>query len=300
MIRIGPKMYNLKQEIQLKPNLSRLFLDDFLIDTIYGISHTFHSAERTKRGNRDGKDEDTDIQYCYPIPEQEELNVNIQNDGGTAIVSSHVGMYSGVYLAVLKSYNFDRNRMEVYWVSSRDGIRWYCFSAEPLFAFDIDPVKDTIMELEGYELFYPEVSGENIFISCRFRQNSKTKTFSYRLRRDGWISLNAGDHRGTMVTSIFRCPGKDNKRLLLCINAGVKTPGYIKVSILDEHGRFWPDPDSSWEYGHPIVKDSCFSVIKRGGERDCRKWGITGKKIRLRFDMMNASLFSFGFFHEKP
>lgn len=127
------------------------------------------------------------------------------------------------------------------------------------------------------------------------------------MRRDGWVSLDAGDHTETMVTKVFECVPDDTKSAgySLYINLHVRDGGFLKVSVLDEHGAIWRSPRVlSGDNCQTIRKDSIWNQVGWEGENNFRELGIVGQVIRLRFDVLNASLYSFGFYEyygtEKP
>ena len=103
-----------------------------------------------------------------------------------------------------------------------------------------------------------------------------------KLRLDGFMSMDAGDEAGYLVTTPFECAGGD-----LLINAAARG-GQISVAVLDEEGIQHPD------FGrmHAVVFDGD-SVRHKAGWKDGDFEALRGKQIRLKFYLRNASLYSF-------
>ena len=104
-----------------------------------------------------------------------------------------------------------------------------------------------------------------------------------KLRLDGFVSVDAGDDTGTLVTKPFGCDGGP-----LTINASAKG-GMVGVAVLDEDGIQYQgysrqecalfDGDS---LGHRVTWREKLSLEE-----------LKGKNVRLKFYLKNAKLYAF-------
>lgn len=106
-----------------------------------------------------------------------------------------------------------------------------------------------------------------------------------KLRRDGFVTLDANVIEGNLCTKPFRRKG--NK---LIINAACKRDGYIAVEVQDIHGRSWGG--FTREDCDLFSGDSTDQIVTWRGNAD-----LTGvaKVLRLAVYMKNASLCSIRF-----
>jgi len=107
-----------------------------------------------------------------------------------------------------------------------------------------------------------------------------------KLRLDGFISMDAGDKEGTLVTKPFYCEGRD-----LIINADARG-GQIAVAVLDEAGNQTGNLDG-------FKKIDC-ALFDGDAVRHKVTWrdnisleALRGQPIRLKFYMQQAKLYSF-------
>ena len=104
-----------------------------------------------------------------------------------------------------------------------------------------------------------------------------------KLRRDGFVSVDAGDETGMLVTKPFRCSGGP-----LTINASARG-GMVSVAVLDESGTQYP--------GYSRQECALFdgdSVRHRVTWREkLSLQELKGKNVRLKIYLKDASLFSF-------
>jgi hypothetical protein len=119
-------------------------------------------------------------------------------------------------------------------------------------------------------------------------------------RLDGFVSLDAADQAGTIITRPFIF---DGGKLTLNVNAA---KGSVKVAILDLPGSEMtgynvgltnpPKKDvRNYSIAHcdPITTDSVRKVVTWQGCPDVSS--LTGKVVRLRIEMQNAKLYAFKF-----
>lgn len=101
------------------------------------------------------------------------------------------------------------------------------------------------------------------------------------LRRDGWVSLDAGSDTATLVTKPFVHPGGD-----LYINADAAA-GRMVVSVLDAAQQ----PIAGYEESLPITGDSL--QVKPTFSRPLA--ALAGRSLRLQFRLRETQLYAFWF-----
>jgi len=97
------------------------------------------------------------------------------------------------------------------------------------------------------------------------------------LRRDGFISLDAGEKRGTILTKPFRVPGK---KLFVNVDA---PRGELRVEALDEAGK-------------GVATSAPLKGDHRRAEVEWQAGDISdhhGKVVSLRFTLRNAQFYSY-------
>ena len=106
-----------------------------------------------------------------------------------------------------------------------------------------------------------------------------------KLRRDGFVSLAAGDKEGWIVTKRFTCPGGR-----LFVNADA-CGGQLSVSVVDADDYHFP------YYAKvrcaTLDQDSLANAVTWVERSDLTS--LEGKEIRLKFYLRNADLYSFWF-----
>ena len=104
-----------------------------------------------------------------------------------------------------------------------------------------------------------------------------------KLRLDGFVSVDAGDETGTVVTKPFLCEGD-----LLKINASARN-GMVGVAVLDESGtqhQGYSRQDCALFDGDAIKHQVTWREHSSLKE-------LAGKTIRLKFYLRNANLYAF-------
>jgi hypothetical protein len=110
-----------------------------------------------------------------------------------------------------------------------------------------------------------------------------------KLRRDGFVSLDAGEEPGTVVTKPFRCPGGE-----LRVNADARG-GFLGVSVLDGEGRHLGDYCSGYKFVECALFDGD-ATAHRVTWRDMTDLDrLAGREIRLKFRLRGARLYSYSF-----
>jgi hypothetical protein len=106
------------------------------------------------------------------------------------------------------------------------------------------------------------------------------------LRQNGFISLTAGDKAGQIITKPLAATGD---RLLL--NVDVQNGGYAKVELLDTNNR--PLEGFSLQDCVAVETDGIRQIALWKSNADIRS--LSGKTIRLHFELKQADLYSFQF-----
>jgi hypothetical protein len=204
--------------------------------------------------------------------------------------------YADRYLGLIWVFHTYIQRIDVQLASSFDGISWHravhrriflplgyqrneysgqSFDSEMIFpATQVVPFGDRLM------LYYSGFNRTHNFF------NNQSGIGLMTLRMDGFVSLDAADTPGVVVTKPFVL---DGTRLLVNVeevSRGVKDAG-IRAEIQDERGTVLPgfDVDSSEVRGMGIREGLAWK-----GRADLS--ALRGKPIRLRFVLRNVKLYS--------
>lgn len=103
------------------------------------------------------------------------------------------------------------------------------------------------------------------------------------LRRDGFVSVNAGERKGTLTTRPVVFSGK-------CLFVNLDAPrGCLRAEVLDRSGD--PIEPFTLENCEPVTGDgTCLAVGWRGRE-DLSS--LAGKTVRFRFELQNGKVYAF-------
>ena len=104
------------------------------------------------------------------------------------------------------------------------------------------------------------------------------------MRRDGFVSRDAGAAGGTLTTRLLQ-PGGSR----LEVNATVAAGGALAVAVQDEHGQDLPGfaaADCT-----PVTGDSLRHAVRWGDRRGDDRW--RARPVCLRFHLRDASLYAF-------
>lgn len=184
-----------------------------------------------------------------------------------------------------------RRKNEIFLGYSRDGFHFSRPSFRPFMA---------VNETEGAWNWgnmqsvngVPLVVGDSLYFYSSGRRlnnimwDSYTSTGLATLRRDGFVSMQAGKTEGYLVTEKLTFDGK-----YLFVNADVHNKkGVLAVEVLDENGN--PIPG--------YTKKECVAWKKVNSTKQAVIWkdakdlsALSGKTIRLKFYVTNGDLYSF-------
>ena len=215
------------------------------------------------------------------------LATDEQDDAQTQIYGMTVNYYDGIYIGMPWMFHTQDNQFDFQLCHSRDGKTWVRNPKRQVFlppgptgAWDSRDMRAACraVVLEDRVLYY--YSGSPIPHATKDPKRLGQEIGLATLRRDGWVSLDAGRNPGTLTTQPFVHPGGT-----LFINTDA-SEGEISVEYLDAGGQ--PLSDVSAAVG--IAGDHLRTAVLFGNTTDDL---LKGKTIRLRVSMANAKLYSF-------
>ena len=184
-----------------------------------------------------------------------------------------------------------QKRNEVLVGFSRDGFHWDRTHKQPFL-----PVSEdfhawnagNVQSVAGC----PLVVGDSLYFYMSGRYNSKPKhdsnfaTGLAMLRRDGFVSVRAGQEEGTLLTRPFACDGA-----YFFVNADVRgKKSTLAVELLDEAGQ--PIPG--------FTKKDCIVMKRADSTKQLVTWkghedlsSLKGKTIRAKFYLKGGDLYAF-------
>ena len=129
------------------------------------------------------------------------------------------------------------------------------------------------------------VMGDELWFYCSGRTmhpRSETSTGLAVLRRDGFVSLDAGADGGTLTTRPVKFTGKH-----LFVNAAVQ--GELRIEVLDQDGNTLPG--LSFADCLPLSGDLPRARVAWKNRQDLS--ALAGRPVRFRFRLTSGSLWSF-------
>ena len=213
------------------------------------------------------------------------------DDDDTQIYAQNSFCYESMWLGYLRVMHTERTRgykqTTVELTASRDGRHWYRVGNR----HEILPLgSETQWDTDYHDpLWEPVPVGDELWIYYRSGKLRRNQTRRYDLglakfRRDGFVSLDAGDRPGSVLTRPLSFTGKR-----LFVNAEVGDGGSISVSVLSRKRQ----PLAGYTRSDAIA-------ITRGGLAIPVAWkqatglGLpAGQHVRLRLELKNARLYSF-------
>ena len=195
-------------------------------------------------------------------------------------------------------------RIDVQLIHSRDGIAWYRTGDRSVFipngpegSWDRGMILGTANGLVRLEDRINIYYSAHIANHGKDRGRSRETSLKYRcggiglatLRRDGWVSLDAGVKPGYVITKpmVVPSPAKGDSALHVLVNANAYM-GAVTVSLLDSEGNLI----KGFEKSQPIHHDA---LRQRITWPDRQMATLVGQRIRMRFDIELAKLYSYWF-----
>jgi len=267
-------------------NRSRTYLENSNPETAVLKAH------RIRKGDSD----EQIVYWIYPDseepdnPEFPEVKPGVYNFDAIAYESIFIGQYSiwqGPENKTCAELGIPKKN-EVFLGFSRDGFHFSRPSHEPFLG--IDETKGAwnngnVQSIIGTPLI---VRDSLYFYSSGRMQNSMfwdgfASTGLATLRRDGFVSMNAGKEEGFLVTEKLSFDG-----MYLFINAEIRKS--LRVEILDEDGRFI---DGFTKNDSKVLRkfNSTSQLITWEENKDLSS--LEGRIIRLKFYLKDGDLYSF-------
>jgi hypothetical protein len=169
---------------------------------------------------------------------------------------------------------------------SRDGENWHRYR-EPF--LDRHPQKGRFDHAHAWAFSAVPVGKEVFIYYAGYDRGHKTGNRQVglgRIRRDGYVSLDAGGAGGRLLT-----PPLSFKGNRLTLNARVKSGGEIRVEVQDEGGS--PIPGHGLAECDGIAADDVDLPVSWAGRSDLS--ALAGRPIRLNIALRDASLYAFQF-----
>ena len=249
-----------------------------------------HEGNTTRRIGRATSDD-----FIHWTDPEDVLVPDSDDPPATEFYGMPVFKYEGLYIGQLWMYYARPEETPIRFAStvdvqlavSRDGIAWERAGGRKPFIPNGPP--GSIDAGEIYTATGPVVLGDELwfYYSPGAMEHGVTGRSGpiclAKLRQDGFVSVDAGDDTGSLVTKPFRCEGGP-----LTINAAARY-GMVSVAVLDEDGIQFP--------GYSRQECALFdgdSVRHRVTWREMLSLEeLKGKNVRLKFYIKSASLFSF-------
>ena len=246
---------------------------------------------------RIGRSTSDDFEHWTEI--EEVLRPDGQDPPAMEFYGMPVFKYEGLYLGLLWAYHTPpeevgdpsktRNAatIEVQLASSRDGISWERAGGRKPFIPNGPPgsidagviytAKEPVIVDDEIWFYYSAMPGEH-----SVRGNSGPICLA-KLRLDGFVSMDAEDDTGTLVTKPFRCEGGP-----LTINAAARG-GMVGVAVLDESGIQY----RGYSRQECALFDGDSTSHRVTWRENSSLEELKGKDIMFKFYLRNASLYAF-------
>ncbi len=242
------------------------------------------------------------------------LTINQPADYNVDVYNMPVAPYEGIYIGMPMFFNQSgptpignaEGFYHVELVTSRDLLQWHRVASRAPFmetshvgtgAYDIVTIvpPDRPVVRDGELWFYSSGNKFRFLPSAVVTEPDGSKTFGFpkntgaiylsRLRLDGFVSMDAGELEGALLTRPFLLRGKR-----LAVNVRVREGGSFRAEILDATGRKVAD-GFSLEGGVPVTGDQLRAPLAWQSGKDLGS--LDGQQVRLRFVFRRASLYSF-------
>lgn len=203
--------------------------------------------------------------------------------GYESLLLGFFNVWQGPPNAIAAEYGIQK-RNQIMLGYSRDGFHWSRPDAKPFIG---DNRSDgawnwgNVQSIAGVPII---VGDELYFYASGRRKNDEfwdgyTSTGLFKLRRDGFASMRAGDSEGRLTTRVVTFDGSH-----LFVNAAVS--GGLTIEILDRAGTPIPGYESEI-----VVGDSTKALV---GWKDVEDLAaLAGREVRFRFAMTDGDLYSF-------
>ncbi len=225
-------------------------------------------------------------------PPQRVLACDDRDGPGGQIYGMPTDFYEGLYVGMLWLYHEGTDaRIDTQLAVSRDGIRWSRVAGRQTFlANGPTGSRDDGMSRVGRAI---NVVGDTIYLHYSMVNGPhRSPKFPHpvrkyppaiglvTLRRDGFVSLDAGDRAGTLLTRPFVLPAGT-------LHVNVAAPkGVLRVAVCDEKAR----PIEGFEQSNEVRADRPAVAVSWPKARLER---LRGQRVRLRFTLQQGKLYSY-------
>ncbi|MGD9856312.1 MAG: hypothetical protein AB7U20_15310 [Planctomycetaceae bacterium] len=191
----------------------------------------------------------------------------------------------------------ERSIENYYLVTSRNGVAWdfhWVYAEQPLVprgpagAWDKDmifPVSNIVTLGDQHWIYY---GGNNERHGCAEKDIWFGRQGSLglaHLRRDGFVSLEAGEPEGTMMTKPFELEGDH-----LELNVDARDGGTVRVEVLDATGKAIPEYSGREAQTFHSVDDL---DLRPAWSNQTHLGPLAGRTVRLKITLRNARLYAF-------
>jgi hypothetical protein len=218
-----------------------------------------------------------------------------ERDGrGTQIYGAGVDIYEGVYIAMIWIYREGGDgKIDTQLATSRDGIHWIRVGDRATWlklgeddsweGGMVRSVERIIVRGDRLYIYYGGVHGPHSRPGHpEVVRKHRAAIGLLTLRRDGFVSFDAGEEAGWLLTRPFVLPNGD-----LHLNVDARG-GWIRVAVCDGTGS----PIDGFETSEPVTGDMLDAVV-RWEKGNLRR--LEGRTVQLRFSLQRAKLYSFWF-----
>ena len=214
------------------------------------------------------------------------------DEEGTQFYGMPINLYEGLYLGMTWIYREGVDgTIDTSLASSRDGIHWQrvldrqtFLSLGPSHSWEDGMVRisqNFITVGDQIFLYYGGVNGPHTGQKFkRIERVHKPMLGLATLRRDGFVSLDAGKEEGYLLTKPLTI---DNQELHINVDASC---GYLVIIITDDQG------DQIDGYTSPHITGDHLN-LNVTFDRPIKE--LMGKKVRLKFQLKKSSLYSYWF-----
>ncbi len=233
------------------------------------------------------------------VPDEEDDRWVTKPGQRTEFYSLSAFAYQSMYIGFLEVFRntdgWKDGPIFIELITSRDGLHWQRPSdREPILpvgragAWDSGMIKipnHPLVEGDQIKLYYrggkqTHGFGRKEYPTYGLKDQHTTALGIATLRKDGFASLDAGAKLGTLTTKILQNPSG-----ALAVNYKAKD-GWLKVEVLDAAGK--PLPGYGLDECIPLQGDSTIQTVAWKKRKE-----LPRQPVRLRFQMQNASLYSF-------
>jgi hypothetical protein len=201
------------------------------------------------------------------------------------------GWAADAYFMFIAAYHHTSDTTDIQLATSRDGVRFTRWR-EPVLRLAPRGAFDSKMLYMGSGIL---AAGDelNLYYSGYDQPHDQGRAAEFppaigrvRIRRDGFVSQDAGTSEGTLTTLPFTLSGSR-----LEVNVDASSRGWLKVELLSDAGQ--PLPGFTRSDADRITGSDVHARVAWAGRDDLS--ALRGKPVRLRFLGQSVKLYAFQF-----